>query len=370
MSAVFNTQPSGSLGCYSPLVYQAYDSANYFRSGFYYRFRIYVWKGAKTPVPATPVATIDRVPDTFSGNRAMVLTHKIVSQFVDENYQTYTSKIIGDGAVWSMVSVQTFWDGGSTSVTNGNTIYVTKGYSLTSDGINAAYTGGILSKRQTIYLTQASAIDLLWIDREIISSVVAGAFTYPFTAFTTSNNKYQAVDVVALLAIAGLTGQNTTLTFNLVGGGTQTKKVVYECTNKYGQTDILYLNSFGVYDTFHFNSLFKDSYTKEVEVMYRGMYDQTDLSAYWSKGIPIKTNFNQQVYSQRQLSSNWIKESDVEIMMQIFYTRRGFIAENSKLIAFSISDTSLQKKTHNVDKLIEYTLNLDIASPYINTIVR
>lgn len=370
MALTFTQQPSGDLGGNSPLIFQAYDSTNYASAGFYYRFQIFVWSGAKASVPTTPVATIQRLPDSFASYRGMVEVHKIVAQYLEEAYQTYTSTTIGTGGVWCLVKVQTFWTAGSTSAVSSNTIYVTNGYSYTTSGINANFTNSILTDRVSIRLTPSSVKDLLWVDREDIASVVAGAYTHTFSAFTTSSNKYQAVDVVSLLASAGLTGQNTTLTFNLVGGGTTTKSVIYDCTNKYGQTDILYLNRFGVYDTFHFNSLFRDNFTKEVETMFRGMFAQTDLTAFWSNGVPIKSNFNQQVYQQRQLSSGWITESDVEVMMQIFYTRRGFLLEDSSLRAFTISDSAFQRKTANVDKLIEYTLNLDISYPYINTIVR
>lgn len=370
MALTFTQQPSGNLGSNSPIIYQAYDSTNYAQAGFYYEFKIFVWQGAKASVPASPVATIQRKADTFASNRGMVLTHKVVSQYIEQEYQTISSKTIGDGAVWSLVKVQTFWNLGNTAQVTSNTIYVTKGYSYTTSGINANFTNSILTDRSVIRLTPSSSIDLLWVDRELISSVVAGSYTHSFTAFSTSSNKYQAVDVVSLLASGGVTGQNTTLTFNLVGGGTTTKSVVYDCTNKYGQLDILYLNRFGVYDTFHFNSLYRDSYTKEVETMFRGMFAQADLTQFWSNGVPMKTSFNQQVYSSRQISSGWISESDVEIMMQIFYTRRGLIVENSQLTAFNVADSAFQRKTNNVDKLIEYTMNLDIASPYINTIVR
>jgi hypothetical protein len=370
MALSFTTQPSDELGAYSPILYQAYDSTNFAQTGFKYEFKVYVWKGAKASVPATPIVTIEKLADIYSGNRSQIFIHKIVAQYIEQEYQTYTSKTIGDGAVWARVTMRSVWDSGSTTAINSNTIYVTKGYALSLDGVNDPYPSRILTSRNVITLNQYSAIDLVWVDTEYVLSVTAGAFTHTFTAFSNSQNKFQAVDVVALLASASLTGQDTTLTFNKVGATTETKEVVYDCTNKFGQLDVLFLNPFGVYDTFHFNSLHRDSYAKEVESMYRGMYDQADVTAYYSKGLPIKTNFNQQVTTSRTASTGWINESDVESIMQIFYSRRVLFCSGSTLLASMVSDSAVQRKTNNVDKLIEYTLNFEISFPHLNTIVR
>ena len=74
----FNQQPSGIVGANSPLIYQFYD-AGYASTGFYYKCDIYVWSGTSGAVPATPQATIERVPDTYASGRAMIDAHKIVN---------------------------------------------------------------------------------------------------------------------------------------------------------------------------------------------------------------------------------------------------------------------------------------------------
>jgi len=370
MALSYTAQPSGEIGCFSPILYQAYDSTNYSQAGFYYEFKVYVWQGSKTSVPATPIVTITKQADIYAGNRAQIFIDKIVSQYIEQEYQTYSSRTIGDGAVWARVTMRSVWDASSTTAINSNTIYVTKGYRLSLYGANAGYNTKVLTSRSQVTLTPASVIDLLWVDAEYIASVTAGAYTHTFTTFTTSQNKYQAVDVVSLLSSASLTGQNTTLTFNLVGGGTQTLPVVYDCTNKYGQLDVWFLNTFGVYDTFHFNSLYKDSHSKEVETMYRGMYAQADVTEFYSKGLPIRTNFRQQVGSQRVASTGFINESDVEPIMQIFYSRRILFPINPIVIGALVMDNAVQRKTANVDKLIDYTLTFELSYPHINTIVR
>jgi hypothetical protein len=126
----FNEQPSGIVGANSPMIYQFYD-ALYASTDFYYKVDVFVWTGTNT-IPVTPVATIERVPDTFASGRAFVDIHKIAQQYLTADFftaSTYQVNING-GAVWAAVKVQGIYDGGSTAIITSNVVLATWGIHL------------------------------------------------------------------------------------------------------------------------------------------------------------------------------------------------------------------------------------------------
>ena len=66
MSFTFTQQPASIVGANSPIIYQAFESTNYANAGFRYEFKVYVWSGT-TSIPATPIVTINRLPDQYGG---------------------------------------------------------------------------------------------------------------------------------------------------------------------------------------------------------------------------------------------------------------------------------------------------------------
>ena len=132
----FNVQPSGVVGANSPIIYQFFD-ALFASANFYYKVEVFVWTGTTT-IPASPIATIERVPDTFASGRAFVDIHKIVQQYLTNDFFTASGyKVnVNGGAVNCAVKVQGFYTGGSTSLITSNVVLATNGYTYMSDGFN------------------------------------------------------------------------------------------------------------------------------------------------------------------------------------------------------------------------------------------
>jgi len=143
----FEVQPSTIKGVLSPAIYQVYDS-NFALAGFYYEFKIYAWQGTTT-IPATPVATITKLPDVYGGYRAWIDVSKIVSQYISENNLIVgtATPTIGTGACYLAVKARAVWTASASSTITSSTIVCTKGYEYTAEGFNACTTQRVLTNR-------------------------------------------------------------------------------------------------------------------------------------------------------------------------------------------------------------------------------
>jgi hypothetical protein len=342
--------------------------------GFYFEYKIYVWSGTST-IPATPIVTIQRLPDVYANNRSFIDISKIVTQYITDEWFTIgtASPTISTGAVYCAVKIQGFWYVGSTLTSDAqvpsNVILATKGYEYTLEGFNQSTSKRILTSRTKLYLTEDTTYDYLWYDATKITSITIGATTITPVSVTTSSNYIQSIEVKNKLTVAGLWGTNCNIVFNY-SGGSETIQVIFQCVNKYGCNTLFFKNKFGVIESLSMNALSKVSMTTTNESFYKGIYAQSNMAEAWSYGVRSKSLYNVQGIYKQLANTNWIDESYVEVIQQILLSTICYTLYNGVVYACQIIDTTMDKKTYNNDKLIMYSLNFEFAQPLINSIVR
>jgi hypothetical protein len=99
------------------------------------------------------------------------------------------------------------------------------------------------------------------------------------------------------------------------------------------------------------------------------MYAQTDMSARWAYGYQINTPYMVNAKEKYTLNSNYIPEGDNDSVQQMFLSDN-ILLEDGAIKSATITDSSLGFKTRTNDKLIDYTINLEVNSPLINKVVR
>lgn len=369
MATTIITQPASIKGAFSSMLYQAYDTS-YAQAGFYYQYKIYVWSGIGT-LPATPIATIQRLPDVYAGNRSFIDISKIATQYILDEYFTIGTAVptIGNGAVYCAVTVQGIWNAGTSTLIQSNIILATKGYEYTLDGFNSTTTKRVLTDRTTIYMTMDTAYDYLWYDAARIGSITIGASVFLPSAFSSSANSIQGLELRTAITTAGLWGTNCNIVIAYTGGSI-TIPVEFDCVNKYGCTTLFFKNRYGVVESLSMNALTKVNLTTSKEEYYKGVYAQANMADAWSYGVKIKTLYNIQGTYKQLANTNWITENYVEIIQQIMLSSLCSVIYDGKLYACQIIDTAIDKKTYRNDKLIMYTINFEYAQPLINSIVR
>ena len=366
----FTEQPSSIVGANSPLIYQAYDG-NYAVSGFYYLFNVYVWSGTTT-LPATPVATINRLPDQFGGGRGWIDVHKIVTQYIKRDYfltGTYKPNI-GEGAMRVVVTCQGFYSSTSTSKITSNTILATQGYTYTQDGFNVGYGAKyVYTDKSQVTLTSQTPQAYLWYDASVITSITCGSATVTPNAITTSSQLIQGIEIKQLMTAGGVWGINANITF-VKAGDDVIMPVVFDCQNKYGQQDALYLNKYGVYDSYLFNALSRDNYGIEKETYSQPIFKQASLGQDWSYGVGITTSYLVNSKLTMMVNTDWIGTADVDAIEQVFYSNNILMLDGNIVLAARVVDTAMEKKKRINENLIQYTIQFEYSQPKINKIVR
>jgi len=376
MAITYVRQPSGLVGANSPLLYQVDDTALKSTAGFYYKFQIYVWNGSST-IPATPVATLTKLPDVYANGRAYIDAHRIVTQYLNTNYLTFggATALINTGSVHVQLKVSGFNTAGGTtpvsSAVNSNLVLATRGYSLTSEGINKDITKVVLTDRTKLYLTTDTTIDYLWYMASSVTSITIGTHTITPTAVgTDSNKKIQGFDVKQAMVTGGTWGTNSNITFNLSGGGTSVLPVEFDCPTRYGSYTLLYMNRYGVYDGMTMNGVYESNWNVSRENYQSALLSGSDLTASWSTGMRQTRQFNINSGSTILLNTNWIDESYVDIVGQIAMSEAVVFNYQNVYYGCHVTDTDIQRKRATNVKLISYTIGLSTSQPYINKIVR
>jgi hypothetical protein len=364
----FNEQPSGIVGAKSTIIYQAYDSL-YTSTNFYYEFKVFVWTGSTT-IPASPVATIQRKPDQFGGGRAWIDVHKIVQQYLTDDYLingTYKPNIEG-GLVYVAVKVQGIYSTGTTSQITSNTVMATSGYSYTFDGLNKDITKTVFTDKDTFYIPFGTSSYYIWYNATTVTSIDINGTAITPNVGTTTNYKIQGVDLIQLITASGQTGDcvvdfntaSTTVSFN----------IVRECENRYGNVVTHFLNRYGVYESYCFNALSRKTNNTTKETYQQPIYKQSNLNTPYSYGVGITTQFNVNAISNLMVNTNWIPEAENTIINQLFWSDNILLLEDTKVKSVRVVDSSLQEKKRVNDKLIDYTINFEYSQPIINKIVR
>lgn len=366
----FEEQPSSIKGALSSMLYQVYDS-NYAQTNFQYEFNIYIWNGVTRP--ATPQVVIQKKADQFASYRAFIDISRLVTQYIDDAFLDFTSTTapINLGACWVQIRALAFWDGGSTSTIESNKVLATKGYEYTSEGLNSSTTKVLLSERTTLRLTTDTYQDWLFYDASRVNSISISTTT--ITPTPTGNNSgltIQGFEVRDAMETAGVWGTNTDMVITYDGAQTLTIPITFECTNKYGAVSLVYLNKYGVYDSYTFNALSSDTLTRTSENFKKAIYDRADMTHYYSYGVPQDTFYNIQAQEFKTVNTNWIPEEEVAIIQQIFLSKRVYIIQDTQYISCTVANSDFQEQKSKNDKLINYTLQLAISYPLINQIVR
>jgi len=269
-----------------------------------------------------------------------------------------------------VVTCQGFYSSTSTSLITSNTILATSGYTYTQDGFNVGYgTKYVYTDKSQVTLTTETPQAYLWYDASVITSITCGSATVTPNAITTQSQLIQGIEIKQLMTAGGVWGTNANITF-VKAGDDVVMPVVFDCQNKYGQQDALYLNKYGVYDSYLFNALSRDNYGIEKETYSQPIFKQADLSQDWSYGVGITTSYLVNSKLTMMVNTDWINEADIDALEQVFYSNNILMLDGNIVLAARVVDSAFEKKKVVNEYLIQYTIQFEYSQPKINKIVR
>jgi hypothetical protein len=347
----------------------------YTSTEFYYQCDVYVWSGTTT-IPGSPNWTINRKPDQYGSGRGWIDIHKLVQQELTNEFLvngTYKPNI-GDGAKRVAVKVRGAYLVGSTwtytSYATSNVVLATAGYTYTSQGFNEGYPSKyVFTDKTSITLTTETPSAYLWYDATTITSITCGSATVTPNAISSSSQSIQGIEIKQLMTAGGVWGTDADITFVKTGEDVVIG-VDFVCQNKYGQQDVLFLNKYGVYDSFLFNGVYRKTFNVTKEKYEKPIFKQTDMAQAWTYGVPITTSYLVNSIETMTVNTDWISENNVDIVEQMFYSTNILVLDGTEVLSARISDSTFERKTRVNEKLILYTLQLEYSQPKINKIVR
>jgi hypothetical protein len=245
----------------------------------------------------------------------------------------------------------------------------TKGYTYTAEGFNVGFSKSVFTDKTAVYVTSETTNAYLWYDASVITSITCGSATVTPNAVTTSDQVFQGIEIKQLMTAGAVWGTNANITF-VKAGDDVVMPVVFDCQNKYGQQDVLFLNRYGVYDSYLFNGVSRRTYNVESEKYSQPIFKQADLAQSWSYGVQIGTPFLKNSTEVMTVNTDWIPETDVPIVEQIFYSTNVLILSGNNVLSTRVIDTAFEFKKRTNEKLIQYTIQLEYNQPKINKIVR
>jgi hypothetical protein len=269
-----------------------------------------------------------------------------------------------------VVTCQGFYSSTSTSLITSNTILATSGYTYTQDGFNVGYgTKYVYTDKSQVTLTTETSQAYLWYDASVITSITCGSATVTPNAITTQSQLIQGIEIKQLMVAGGVWGTDSNITFVKTGNDV-IMPVVFDCQNKYEQQDALYLNKYGVYDSYLFNALSRDNYGVEKETYSQPIFKQADLSQDWSYGVGITTSYLVNSKLTMMVNTDWINEADIDALEQVFYSNNILMLDGNIVLAARVVDSAFEKKKVVNEYLIQYTIQFEYSQPKINKIVR
>lgn len=317
----------------------------------------------------------------FSNSNGVIYT--VTDYFSDElitngGFDTDTDWTKGSG--WTISDGRASYDGvngtksidQSTAVTPviGETYRISLDVISKGSGNNTIYYGGTIASDTNLsvgsYSFEVIAVstanlsifgrdgDIFEIDNVSVVEVNPDAFIIPVTTTSTTMVKAKLVD-----------DNDTTVDFDFNGVLRKVFVDVLRCS-KFDAVNLLYVNKFGFKTKFPFILKSTEKISVESDSFSRSTVDYGALT--------LNTNSHssrKRIKDTKQsfvLNSDWIAEYYVSQFEELMLSEYVWLEKGSLTLPVNITTSKLDKKTHINDKLINYSIEVETASNYINTI--
>ena len=192
------------------------------------------------------------------------------------------------------------------------------------------------------------------IDNISVVEVNPDAEVIPVTTTSTTMVKTKLVD-----------DNDTTIDFDFNGDIRKVFVDVLRCS-KFDAVNLLYVNKFGFKTKFPFILKSTEKISVESDSFSRSTVDYGALTLNTSSHSSRK-----RIKDTKQsfvLNSDWISEYYVNQFEELMLSEYVWLEKGSLTLPVNITTSKLDKKTHINDKLINYSIEVETASNYINTI--
>jgi len=379
------TPESGSLS-QSPMIYTISSSTDVTQSQFQYILDLYYWSGSKADSSSVANYTLTKYPN--NSNVGIFDVSRIVnSTFTDSSYtnQSYT-KFVKANAYYRYYNGIEYV---TSSYASASICTALDGYGLFPNAINTPLQSQSIyypfltdgPESQSVFLEHGGTLGVYKgdlgsiIPTKIVYSGSNGANGSYNIVATTNNTNTQieqvpyapgasgfplslgVTDRYSLQAYSGSVSIGAKLNFNIV------------CRTKYPNIRIWWKNRFGQFDKFNFNGVSKEQFNTEARV-YQPQIGNWNARTF--EYASTDTSIQKYIIDSNEkltVNTDWVDEAYNDIFKQLLVSEEIYWQYNEKtggseLKPLTIDTSTLDFKTHVVDKLIQYTITFSLGQGY------
>jgi len=311
---------------------------------------LYIYEGdVVNDIPLTPNYVLRSFPTD-------ALTTFEISELI-RDYITQNSAT-SSGTVYAMVSMT---DG--VRFNRESTYLAQEGYLLGLEGIQYDRVIGGLSSltgiqflsqsNNSVYIPEGMTINVPFYGSEDISYVIDGVTT----------NLADSTDSGSQIQYIELGSTDLELQIKKDGSTFATIDVIEADCTKYGKHMLTFVNKFGAKQDFYFNMKSTTEIKAEDKTHTVNTIDFSDFNAGLQKHNVKRRLIGSKV--SHTLNTGFINEDNAEVLEELLVSEYVWLKMNNVYRPVILKESSITRKTHLNDKLIQYTIKVEETSPYL-----
>lgn len=175
-----------------------------------------------------------------------------------------------------------------------------------------------------------------------------------------------SVDWVKNIGLNDFNTNNARLSFTYTTGVEVMEIELNDRCSKYDLVDLVFKNKYGFLETLSFDKLSK----KTLDIT-KSDYNRSivDFNGNFDLNRHTKKDFNVTGRTSILLNTDWIPEYMNPVFQELMLSEEVYMVENEILTPVNIKDTSITYKTQLNDKLINYTINVEVSHEQIQNFI-
>lgn len=326
-----------------------------------YDLKLYIWNGDKS-ASGSPVFTLQNVNPFGRTDIAKVDIANYVTGFISNNFikDTVTSINDGNGLTWVKTEVIYYLNGVAQPAENVNTYLASKGYGYGLEGENTQPpTNNVLSTQIEQKIGVNSKYLFSFLGSETVSTVIIVKSenvtkTFTKTASANSNDLLQMINIVA----SDFAGDDY---IEILKDNVLINTLLITEEPRYTPIDVVFLNKEGTLQTLTFFKEMLETLRTDSETYESSSGQALDgVHQFKTYNVNGKTSFN--------VNSGFVKEDNNEILKQLSLSDLIWKLKGNIYIPLKIESKSLEYKSRQKDRLINYKFDFSYAFSEKNSI--
>jgi len=401
--------PTGLLGTRSPILITWNGTGSSPSDIYYFKLEVYAWTGDKDVRPASPIYTINRTSGFVDVYPTADIAPLLEAEFNNRTTNLDTDDFITmspDSLLWVEVDYDIeYLSGGFVVNDTGTTsrFLAVYGYSSFVDGSNKDLGQAILMDDQDKYFYELDTYNMpiylgdfgSQFERDVFKIKIVGS-DGTFAEVLVTNQLGEDAEDRVLLFPAGIPNlqnylYNQSLTsiteprlldwwdiqiLDNVDAVVDSRRFYNQCEPKYDPVQLQFVNKWGMWDTLTF---FKRSDTdlRGSKETYRQVVGSASASGYtWTTDSRGLRSYNHELNKTMTLNTGFVDESLSEVMEQLMMSEYVVMTINRTTTrvadtytiaqdfrAVNVLTESLRLQKHINDKTINYTIEVEFATP-------